>query len=75
MPIYKATCSCRAWQSEGTADELEPLTRAHDDSPGRRHIVSIQPFGPERDTDFERARLAHIAEYKKSHPEIDWNEL
>lgn len=61
---YVATCSCRRWTKEGTAADLQGQVRAHDDSPWQRHIVSIYPFGPERDHDFEVARLAAVAEYE-----------
>lgn len=60
--VYTATCSCDRWTQTGTATELDALVRGHDDSPWRRHVVSIYPIGPERDADFEAARLAKVAE-------------
>jgi hypothetical protein len=35
-------CSCGYWKFSGTAEEVRAAGRAHDDSPGRLHIVSIR---------------------------------
>ena len=38
---FTARCSCRTWEATGTAAEIETAARLHDDSPFRKHVVSI----------------------------------
>jgi hypothetical protein len=38
---FVARCSCRTWSAVGTVAEINTAGRNHDDSPGRRHVVSI----------------------------------
>lgn len=66
---YVASCSCGKWRQEGTAVELSPLIRRHDDSPWRHHIVSLDPFGPATDADFKAAHEAEILAMHRAHPE------
>ena len=38
---FIAHCSCRTWEATGTAAEIRTAARLHDDSPFRKHVVSI----------------------------------
>jgi hypothetical protein len=49
---YRATCSCRA-SLTGSATEIYAWAMAHDDSPGRSHIVSIANGGRRVDGESE----------------------
>lgn len=39
---YRIACSCQRWEFTGTAEEVYQASLRHEDSPFRKHIVSIR---------------------------------